>query len=72
MAARRFTGTIVWFDYARGFGSVLVAGLARKAFVNIAEFPAEVNRHNLGRGTKVEFYLANGTKGLKCVRANIV
>lgn len=72
MPLRRFTGSIVWFNRQHGFGSMLVEGLTKQAYVHITEFPPEVRRESLGRGTKCEFFLENARRGLKCVRANVV
>jgi cold shock CspA family protein len=72
MALRRFIGTVISFNRARGFGFVKVDGPFPQAFVNISEFPSYVGMDMLGPGTRVEFYLENSSKGLKAIRANIV
>jgi len=72
MPLRRFTGSLTKFNHQRGFGWIKIDGPFPEAFIHIKEFPSHVGVHDLGRGTRVEFYLQNAPRGLKAVRANVI
>lgn len=72
MPLKRFTGTLISFDHARGFGWIEIDGPYPEAFVHASNFPSEIGAHKLGRGVRCEFYLENAARGLKAIRANVI
>ena len=72
MPLRRFTGSVLSFNYGRGFGFVEPDGSHAKVLLHITQFPRHVGAHEIGRGVRVEFYLENHAKGLRAIRANII
>ena len=56
------TGTVKWFDAARGYGFIFDLG-GREYFVHHRHIRAKGYR-SLSRGDRVEFEIATGPKGL--------
>jgi cold shock CspA family protein len=73
MLLRRYTGTLIKFNHQRGFGWVKVDHVSLpEAFVHVKAFPQHVGKHDLCSGAKIEFYLEQHARGLRCIRANII
>lgn len=68
--ATRETGTVKWFDNAKGFGFIQRAG-KDDVFVHFRQIQAQGFR-SLTEGQKVEFEVAQGQKGLQAEKVTIV
>lgn len=55
-------GTVKFFNDAKGFGFIVEEGTNQEHFVHISGCIDEIRE-----GSKVEFDLENGKKGLNCV-----
>ena len=62
MSSQRVTGTVKWFNDAKGFGFLAVEG-GKDVFVHQSAIVAEGFR-SLSEGDKVEFEVEQGKKGL--------
>lgn len=58
----RLTGTVKWFNDAKGFGFITPEDGSRDCFVHHSAIQAEGFR-SLAEGEKVEFDLVEGQKG---------
>jgi len=58
----RTTGTVKWFNDAKGFGFISPSGENRDCFVHYSAIQADGFR-TLAEGEQVEFELVDGPKG---------
>jgi len=58
----RTTGTVKWFNDAKGFGFISPAGENRDCFVHYSAIQADGFR-TLAEGEQVEFEIVDGPKG---------
>jgi CspA family cold shock protein len=58
------TGTVKWFNDAKGFGFITQEGGGEDVFVHHTEIQADGFR-SLAEGQKVEFEVKKGPKGLQ-------
>jgi CspA family cold shock protein len=58
----RATGTVKWFNDAKGFGFISPEGVDRDCFVHYSSIQADGFR-TLSEGERVEFDLIDGPKG---------
>jgi CspA family cold shock protein len=58
----RTTGTVKWFDEAKGFGFITPADGEKDCFVHYSAIQGEGFK-TLAQGDKVEFEIVQGTKG---------
>jgi CspA family cold shock protein len=58
----RATGTVKWFNDAKGFGFISREGVDRDCFVHYSSIQADGFR-TLSEGERVEFDLIDGPKG---------
>ncbi|WP_020650956.1 MULTISPECIES: cold-shock protein [Solimonas] len=68
--ATRETGTVKWFDSAKGFGFIQRPG-KEDVFVHFRQIQAQGFR-TLAEGQKVEFEVAQGQKGLQAEKVTIL
>ena len=60
----RQTGTVKWFNNAKGFGFITMADVSDDIFVHFRAIQGEGYR-SLNEGQEVEFKLVEGPKGLQ-------
>jgi CspA family cold shock protein len=60
----RITGTVKWFNNAKGFGFITREGLDGDVFVHFRSIQGDGYR-TLAEGENVEFTLIEGPKGLQ-------
>ena len=60
----RVTGTVKWFNNAKGFGFITREGLDGDVFVHFRSIQGDGYR-TLNEGDNVEFTLTEGPKGLQ-------
>jgi CspA family cold shock protein len=60
----RITGTVKWFNNAKGFGFITLEGREADVFVHFRSIQGEGYR-SLDEGQAVEFTLVEGPKGLQ-------
>lgn len=60
----RVTGTVKWFNNAKGFGFITREGTEADVFVHFRSIQGEGYR-SLNEGQAVEFTLVEGPKGLQ-------
>ena len=65
MSSQRVTGTVKWFNDAKGYGFLAVEG-GKDVFVHHSSIEAEGFR-SLSEGDKVEFSIEQGPKGPSAV-----
>ena len=70
MSSQRVTGTVKWFNDAKGFGFLAVEG-GKDVFVHHSAIDAEGFR-SLTEGDKVEFSIEQGPKGPSAVNVRPV
>ena len=58
----RKTGTVKWFNQAKGFGFILPDGGGADVFVHVSALAA-AGTQSLGEGQRVSFEVAQGAKG---------
>ncbi|MFT4045763.1 MAG: cold-shock protein [Solimonas sp.] len=68
--ATRETGTVKWFDSAKGFGFISRPG-KEDVFVHFRQIQAEGYK-SLTEGQKVEFEVTQGQKGLQAEKVTVV
>ena len=68
MSEERFTGTVKWFNAAKGYGFIGREG-GEDVFVHYSAIQSEGYRR-LDKGQEVEFSIEEGPKGLQA--ANVV
>ena len=61
--SERVTGTVKWFNDAKGFGFIIDAVDSERYFVHVSG-----TLEDIGEGDKVSFELEKGQKGLNAVR----
>ena len=61
------TGTVKWFNEAKGFGFITPADGGKDVFVHFSEIQAEGFKV-LAEGQSVEFNVENGPKGPQATR----
>ena len=66
----RTTGTVKWFNDAKGFGFITTAG-GEDVFVHFTAIQGNGFR-SLAEGAQVEFEVVNGPKGLQASNVNVV
>ena len=64
----RSTGTVKWFDDAKGFGFITMEG-GEDVFVHFSAIQAKGFR-SLAEGSQVEFDVVQGPKGLQAANVN--
>jgi cold shock protein len=62
----RVTGTVKWFNGAKGYGFIAPDDGSEDVFVHFSAIQAEGYR-NLDEGDRVEFTMEQGKKGLQAV-----
>lgn len=62
--SERVTGTVKWFNNAKGFGFIIREDLDGDVFVHFRSIQGEGYR-TLNEGENVEFTLVEGPKGLQ-------
>lgn len=62
--SERSTGTVKWFNNAKGFGFITLADRDEDVFVHFRAIQGEGYR-SLAEGEEVEFTLLEGPKGLQ-------
>ncbi|HET8882852.1 MAG TPA: cold-shock protein [Solimonas sp.] len=67
--ATRETGTVKWFDSAKGFGFIQREG-KEDVFVHFRQIQGEGYK-SLTEGQKVEFEVAQGQKGLQAEKVTV-
>ena len=68
--ATRETGTVKWFDNAKGFGFISRAG-KEDVFVHFRQITGDGYK-SLTEGQKVEFEVTQGQKGLQAEKVVVV
>jgi CspA family cold shock protein len=58
----RITGTVKWFNDAKGFGFISPEGQAKECFVHYSAIQ-KAGFRSLAEGERVEFELVDGPKG---------
>ena len=66
----RSTGTVKWFNDAKGFGFITMEG-GEDVFVHFSAIQAKGFR-TLAEGSQVEFDLVQGPKGLQAANVTMV
>ncbi|HWS72699.1 MAG TPA: cold-shock protein [Thermoanaerobaculia bacterium] len=66
----RSTGTVKWFNDAKGFGFITMEG-GEDVFVHFSAIQAQGFR-SLAEGAQVEFDVVQGPKGLQAANVNPV
>jgi cold shock protein len=66
----RSTGTVKWFNDAKGFGFITMEG-GEDVFVHFSAIQAKGFR-SLAEGSQVEFDVVQGPKGLQAANVNPV
>lgn len=59
------TGTVKWFNDAKGFGFLTQDNGGEDVFVHFSAIQSGAGFKTLAEGTKVEFEIAKGPKGLQ-------
>ena len=67
----RATGTVKWFNGAKGYGFIAPDDGSEDVFVHFSAIQAEGYR-NLDEGDRVEFTMEQGKKGLQAVNVQKV
>jgi cold shock protein len=67
----RVTGTVKWFNGAKGYGFIAPDDGSEDVFVHFSAIQAEGYR-NLDEGDRVEFTMEQGKKGLQAVNVQKV
>jgi CspA family cold shock protein len=67
----RVTGTVKWFNGAKGYGFIAPDDGSEDVFVQFSAIQAEGYR-NLDEGDRVEFTMEQGKKGLQAVNVQKV
>ena len=62
--AERITGTVKWFNGAKGYGFIAPDGEGEDVFVHYSSIQGDGFR-NLDEGSRVEFTIEQGDKGLQ-------
>ncbi len=65
------TGTVKWFNDAKGFGFITQDGTAEDVFCHHTAVQAEGFR-SLSEGQKVEFEIKKGPKGLQADKVRVI
>ena len=65
------TGTVKWFNEAKGFGFITPSDGSKDVFVHFSEIQAEGFKV-LAEGQSVEFNVENGPKGPQATRVTAV
>ncbi|HSP33131.1 MAG TPA: cold-shock protein [Thermoanaerobaculia bacterium] len=66
----RSTGTVKWFNDAKGFGFITMEG-GEDVFVHFSAIQSKGFR-TLAEGTRVEFDVVQGPKGLQAANVNVL
>ena len=64
------TGTVKWFNDAKGFGFITTEG-GEDVFVHFSAIQAQGFR-SLAEGANVEFEITRGPKGLQAANVNLI
>jgi cold shock CspA family protein len=67
---RTFGGVVVRFWRDRAYGYVRIDGTGREAHFHLRDFD-HVGGDQVKEGTRLEFYLSQGAKGLDAIRCSI-
>ncbi|CAB4685835.1 MAG: cold-shock protein [Actinobacteria bacterium] len=65
------TGTVKWFNDAKGFGFITPADGSKDVFVHFSALPGDGFK-SLAEGAKVEFQTEDGPKGPQAQNVTIV
>ncbi len=65
------TGTVKWFNDAKGFGFITPADGSKDVFVHFSALPGEGFK-TLAEGAKVEFQTEDGPKGPQAQNVTVV
>lgn len=65
------TGRVKWFNAAKGFGFIQVDGTNEDIFVHFSQIVAEGYKQ-LNEGQRVEFEVAQGSKGQQAERVVVI
>ena len=69
--SERLTGTVKWFNDAKGYGFIAREGESTDIFVHHSAIEMQGYR-SLAEGQRVEFTIEQGTKGLHAVNVTRV
>lgn len=61
------TGTVKWFNDAKGFGFIAISGRDQDAFVHYSQILEDSSFKTLREGEEVEFDLYEGPKGYEAM-----
>ncbi|MGC3963524.1 MAG: cold-shock protein [Rhodocyclaceae bacterium] len=66
------TGTVKWFDDAKGFGFISPSDGSKDLFAHHSEIRNEGGFRTLAEGAKVEFEVKQGAKGPQAVNIRTI
>lgn len=66
--SERTTGTVKWFNGAKGYGFIAPEGESEDLFVHYSEIQTDTGYADLSEGEKVEFAIEQTPKGPQAVK----
>ncbi len=69
---RRFHGTVVSWKPEAGFGFVKIDMLGQQAMLHLNSFDQAIGGDMIKRDMRITFYIENHSRGLRCIRSEII